>query len=66
MKEKKQQKVYGWWETKKFGFTFRHLVGVNLGPGVTDEHKFKLVFDSNYLHIHLSQIFIRNSSISDG
>jgi hypothetical protein len=66
MNEKKQQKVYGLSKTKKFGFTFWHLVGVNLDPGITDEHKFKLVFDSNYLSIHLSQICSHKSYIYKG
>jgi hypothetical protein len=64
--EKKEEKVYGLGETKKFGFTLQHLVGVNLDPDVWNVDKLKLVFDSNYLSRHLSQIFSRNSCISSG
>jgi hypothetical protein len=56
IKEKRQQKVYRLGRTKKFGFTSQHLIGVNLDLNTGKEQKSKLVFDSTYLSIHLSQI----------
>ncbi len=66
MNEKREEKVYGLRKTKKFGFTSWHLVGVNLDPDVGDVVKLKLVFVSSYLGVHLSLIFSRSSSISNG
>jgi hypothetical protein len=51
---------------KKFGFNLWHLVGLNLGPDVKNVVKLKLVFVPAYLHMNLSRIFTRNSSIYNG
>ena len=51
---------------EKSRFTLHHLVGVNLDPVTKNERNLKLVFDSTYLSMYLSQIFNQNSSILNG